>query len=104
MDQWWFTAGTDSLQVKYETTVYVYFNGNGWVVSAGVGRTGTFIVIDTMLEKLEDEEPLDIYSCVASLRTRRQDMVQTEVCFSSLNSWISLDAVDDHFCVATGSV
>ena len=50
------------------------------VHSAGVGRTGTFIVIDTMMEKLEDNEPIDIYSCVVSLRTRRQDMVQTEVC------------------------
>ncbi|XP_062509482.1 receptor-type tyrosine-protein phosphatase epsilon-like [Corticium candelabrum] len=46
--------------------------------SAGVGRTGTFIVIDTMLERIEDGEPIDIYSCVASLRTKRQDMVQTE--------------------------
>ncbi|XP_062509499.1 receptor-type tyrosine-protein phosphatase F-like isoform X2 [Corticium candelabrum] len=46
--------------------------------SAGVGRTGTFIVIDTMLERIEYGEPIDIYSCVASLRTKRQDMVQTE--------------------------
>ena len=58
-----------------------------WISSAGVGRTGTFIVIDTMLERIEDGEPIDIYSCVASLRTKRQDMVQTEVCMHVLRKF-----------------
>ena len=57
------------------------------VSSAGVGRTGTFIVIDTMMERIEDGEPIDIYSCVASLRTKRQDMVQTEVCAHALRKF-----------------
>ena len=48
--------------------------------SSGVGRTGTLIVIDTMLDRAEDGELIDIYHCVATLRTRRQNMVQTEVC------------------------
>ena len=62
---------------------HIALNGK-WISSAGVGRTGTFIVIDTMLERIEDGEPIDIYSCVASLRTKRQDMVQTEVCMHAL--------------------
>jgi protein tyrosine phosphatase len=46
--------------------------------SAGAGRTGTYIVIDTMMDRAEDSQPIDIYSCVTYLRTRRAQMVQTE--------------------------
>lgn len=47
--------------------------------SAGVGRTGTFIVIDTMLDRIKAEGTIDIFNFVAYLRTRRTAMVQTEV-------------------------
>ncbi|XP_065834681.1 receptor-type tyrosine-protein phosphatase S-like isoform X3 [Oscarella lobularis] len=46
--------------------------------SAGVGRTGTFIVIDQMLEKIDEGLSIDIFSAVTSLRTKRQEMVQGE--------------------------
>ncbi|XP_065834059.1 receptor-type tyrosine-protein phosphatase S-like isoform X2 [Oscarella lobularis] len=44
--------------------------------SAGVGRTGTFIVIDQMLENISEGLPIDVFNAVKSLRTRRQEMVQ----------------------------
>ena len=48
---------------------------------SGVGRTGTFIVIDSMLERLKNSDALlDIYGHVTLLRTQRPYMVQTEVC------------------------
>ena len=47
--------------------------------SAGVGRTGTFIVIDSMLDRVKAESTIDIFNFVAYLRTRRTAMVQTEV-------------------------
>ena len=48
--------------------------------SAGVGRTGTFIVIDSMLQRiLHGEESVDIYAHVTLLRNQRSFMVQTEV-------------------------
>lgn len=46
--------------------------------SAGVGRTGCFIVVDTMLEKLKNEKFVDIYGHVTCLRSQRNYMVQTE--------------------------
>ena len=47
--------------------------------SAGVGRSGTFIVIDCMLARIQNEQTIDIYNYVRYLRTRRMYMVQTEV-------------------------
>lgn len=47
--------------------------------SAGAGRTGCFIVIDIMLDMAEREGVVDIYNCVKALRSRRINMVQTEV-------------------------
>lgn len=46
--------------------------------SAGVGRTGTYIGIDAMLEGLEAENQVDVYSYVVKLRRQRCLMVQVE--------------------------
>uniref|UniRef100_A0A8D0HK33 Receptor-type tyrosine-protein phosphatase C n=1 Tax=Sphenodon punctatus TaxID=8508 RepID=A0A8D0HK33_SPHPU len=46
--------------------------------SAGVGRTGTYIGIDAMLEGLEVEGRVDVYGYVVKLRRQRCLMVQVE--------------------------
>ncbi|XP_075528366.1 tyrosine-protein phosphatase Lar isoform X3 [Dermacentor variabilis] len=46
--------------------------------SAGVGRTGCFVVIDSMLERMRHEGTVDIYGHVTCLRAQRNYMVQTE--------------------------
>ncbi|KAK5930600.1 hypothetical protein CgunFtcFv8_026822 [Champsocephalus gunnari] len=46
--------------------------------SAGVGRTGTYIGIDAMMECLEAEGRVDIYGYVVRLRRQRCLMVQVE--------------------------
>ncbi|XP_072008606.1 receptor-type tyrosine-protein phosphatase delta isoform X27 [Engystomops pustulosus] len=46
--------------------------------SAGVGRTGCFIVIDAMLERIRHEKTVDIYGHVTLMRAQRNYMVQTE--------------------------
>ena len=54
------------------------------VCSAGVGRTGTYIAIDTLFRHIEQarqqEEPtVDVYGIVYRMRMNRVMMVQTEV-------------------------
>ncbi len=47
--------------------------------SAGVGRTGCFIVIDSMMERMKsNEKSIDVYGHVTNLRAQRNYMVQTE--------------------------
>ena len=47
--------------------------------SAGVGRTGTFVLLDSMLERIQEENTVNVYEFLVSLRKRRVLMVQTLV-------------------------
>ncbi|KAG7329450.1 hypothetical protein KOW79_007624 [Hemibagrus wyckioides] len=74
---------TQSL-VQFVRTVRDYINrtpGSGPSVihcSAGVGRTGTFIVLDRVLQQLNTKDTVDVYGAVFDLRLHRSHMVQTE--------------------------
>ena len=46
--------------------------------SAGVGRTGTYIVVDTQLKRMAKEKNLDVFGNVQHLRNQRLLMVQVE--------------------------
>jgi len=68
--------------------------------SAGVGRTGCFIVIDAMLERAKNEHSVDIYAHVTCLRAQRNYMVQVRESLSSVGlmvgggsvGWVGLGA------------
>ncbi|KAM4748868.1 receptor-type tyrosine-protein phosphatase beta [Rhinophrynus dorsalis] len=74
---------TQSL-IQFVRTVRDYINrtpGTGPTVvhcSAGVGRTGTFIALDRILQQVDSKDSVDIYGAVYDLRLHRVHMVQTE--------------------------
>eukprot|EP00794_Sanderia_malayensis_P007797 gene7797-8643_t len=60
--------------------------------SAGVGRTGTLIVIDAMLNQIRDESIVDVYWFISHIRKQRNFMVQTEAQYIFIYDGL-LDAV-----------
>ncbi len=68
--------------------------------SAGVGRTGTFITLDYMLERIKNENNINIFEFVNDLRRQRVWMVQTMVghlsvlyCLSVVNYYYESDTL-----------
>lgn len=62
---------------KNMSAVPLFLSSCFWL-SAGVGRTGCFIVIDAMAERIKHEKTIDIYGHVTLMRSQRNYMVQTE--------------------------
>ena len=48
--------------------------------SAGVGRTGTLITIDCVMDQIQKEGVVDIAGIIKKLRNQRMKMVQSPVC------------------------
>ncbi|XP_039554497.1 receptor-type tyrosine-protein phosphatase V-like isoform X4 [Passer montanus] len=56
--------------------------------SAGVGRTGTFIALDRLLQQMKQERAVDIFGVVYALRMNRYLMIQTLSQYIFLHSCI----------------
>lgn len=50
-----------------------------FVCSAGVGRTGTLIAIDSEIERIKLRNAVNVFECVSKMRYHREHMVQTPV-------------------------
>uniref|UniRef100_H2SDS0 Receptor-type tyrosine-protein phosphatase epsilon n=1 Tax=Takifugu rubripes TaxID=31033 RepID=H2SDS0_TAKRU len=50
--------------------------------SAGVGRTGTFIVIDSMIDMMHTEQRVDVFGSVSRIREQRCQLIQTDMQYS----------------------
>ena len=45
-----------------------------------MGRSGVYMVIDSMIERIEDENTVDVFNFLNHIRTQRMALVQEEVC------------------------
>lgn len=59
--------------------------------SAGIGRTGTFIALDYLIQQAKETNCIDVVECVETLRRQRINMVQTMVCVSYIVYQIETD-------------
>ena len=57
---------------------YINFYLLDYPFRAGVGRTGTFIAIETGLRQVEHDQTVDVYGTVCRMRMQRNFMVQIE--------------------------
>ncbi|KAK3612426.1 hypothetical protein CHS0354_032035 [Potamilus streckersoni] len=53
--------------------------------SAGIGRTGTYIALDYLVDQGKDKQYVHIFHCVAQLRRQRVNLVQTEAQYRFLH-------------------
>ncbi|XP_030053718.1 receptor-type tyrosine-protein phosphatase H isoform X3 [Microcaecilia unicolor] len=84
---------TDTV-IRFRDLVREYIDqrkGDGPTVvhcSAGVGRTGTLIALDYLMQQMEKERRIGVYSFVKRMRMNRCLMVQTESQYIFLNKCI----------------
>ncbi|NXX75861.1 PTPRO phosphatase, partial [Urocolius indicus] len=70
--------------------------------SAGVGRTGTFIALDRLLQHIRDHEFVDILGLVSDMRSYRMSMVQTEEQYIFIHQCVQLmwQKKKQQFCIS----
>lgn len=67
---------------KHLSVVVCLLTQKQYFFSAGVGRTGTFITVDYLMQYVEDHDlssQVDIFDWVIQMRDHRTTMVQTWV-------------------------
>ena len=67
---------------EFSTSVHIHLillHWCGFFLSAGVGRTGTYITLDNVFDQIEAEGLVDIDGVIVKARKQRMKMVQTKV-------------------------
>ena len=87
IQKWQRSSGDRPIVVHCRLILLVYFTvvpRNIWITvglnySGGCGRTGTYIAISILLERLKTEGVVDVFQTVRTLRLQRSGMVQSVV-------------------------
>ncbi|XP_067947086.1 receptor-type tyrosine-protein phosphatase T-like [Watersipora subatra] len=70
--------------------------------SAGVGRTGTYVALDYLLDQAKAEGVVDVFECLKEMRSRRPCMIQTVDQYELLHDALSEALATQNFpCQST---
>jgi netrin-G3 ligand len=72
--------------------------------SAGVGRTGTFILLDVSMQQMKREGTLSVFQCLKNMRTQRMKLVQTQAQYVFIHDSLSELVVCGETDVAAGNI
>ncbi|KAL5486487.1 hypothetical protein EMCRGX_G018974 [Ephydatia muelleri] len=67
--------------------------------STGVGRTGTFIALDTLLDRMRSETSISVFEVVKDMRRRRVLLIQTQAQYVFIH-----DALDEYITCGDTSI
>ncbi len=79
----------------------LYIVGYNYAFSAGVGRTGTCIALDSLFDEAEQLNKVNVFSCMSKMREARMNMVQTvvsDICEGIRSDMFSVSFVMFCFC------
>lgn len=77
-----------SINIIFAVFILLYAKQMCLCCSAGAGRTGTFIALSNILERVKAEGLLDVFQAVKSLRLQRPHMVQTLVWYLTIRTFL----------------
>ncbi|CAI8002626.1 Receptor-type tyrosine-protein phosphatase F [Geodia barretti] len=72
--------------------------------SAGVGRTGTFILLDVAMQQMKREGTLSVFQRLKNMRTQRMKLVQTQAQYVFIHDSLSELVVCGETDVAAGNI
>ncbi|KAL3868893.1 hypothetical protein ACJMK2_041649 [Sinanodonta woodiana] len=58
--------------------------------SAGIGRTGTLIVLDYLLKQAKVEDYIDVFKCIVEMRYQRTNFVQTQIQYEYIHEILAV--------------
>lgn len=65
---------------------YLFLICNRLLFTAGVGRTGTLVALDSLMQELQEENQVSIFNTVYDMRHQRNFLVQSLVSSTSIQS------------------